>query len=150
MLSFRTAAPRALPPRLTFDGLYVTIVPIDDGRFQTPVYIEVRPRDLIFRLHDRIHDELRAARFVGEFFRSNLPILPLPETPTISVLEEENLTDLYVRSSRRATDLPRTMFSTFFNQVGLEPGRDSPQGVHILVWLPPADREFLSFFVLVQ
>jgi hypothetical protein len=125
---------------LIYDELYVTIVPIDDGHFQTPFYVGVRRQDLIFSIHDKIRDELRAARFVGEFFRSNLPTLPLPEAPTISVLEEENLTDLYTRTSRQATDLPRTMFIEFFNRF-VEP--DSFHGVHFLVWLPPADREFL-------
>jgi hypothetical protein len=78
---------------------------------------------------------------VGEFFRSNLEILPLPTTPTMIELREQNLAELRIKAHRQPEDFPAITFAKFFNRFYVE-GQQDPC-VHFLVWLPPKYREFL-------
>jgi hypothetical protein len=83
-------------------------------------------------MHDRIHDELRAARVVGRFFRSSLDIPPLPEVLTIRGLEWENLADLH-KAYRAVKDLPSDEVAIFFNQFDVAGQQNMQQCVHFLV-----------------
>jgi hypothetical protein len=64
-----------------------------------------------------------------------LEVLPLSQTPTLVDLQQGNIADLY-DLALRSKDLPTIAASEFFTQ-------QISGGVHFLVWLPPAEREFL-------
>jgi hypothetical protein len=92
-------------------------------------------------VHNRTRYELKTEWLVGESFRSDLEILPLPTTPTTIELREHNLADLCANAYRKPEDFPTITFDKYFNRFGVK-GQQNPC-VHFLVWLPPKDRESL-------
>jgi hypothetical protein len=125
----------------------VTVVPIDGDSPHGHFVLTVNPQTLIVAMHDHIRDELRRNRYVGEFFRSNLEILPLPLTPTMDELEG-CLSTLRPMATKQPEKLPASPVDTFFEQLHVEGALEGKQdlrqlGVHFLVWLPPLHCKFL-------
>jgi hypothetical protein len=114
---------------------HATIVAVDDGDFRTPFSIEAPPSARIVEFQDFIRSGLRVNGFISRSLNSGLEILPLPQTPTLSELKQRKMADLH-DMAHLPKDLPKNKASEFFTQ------QDSG-GVHFLVWLPPAEREFL-------
>ena len=92
-------------------------------------------------MHNWIRDELKSVRLIGESFKSDLEILPLPTTPTKIELREHNLAELRA-DVQKSEDFPPISFDKFFNRVYYVEGQQD-LCVHFLVWLPPQHRESL-------
>jgi hypothetical protein len=119
----------------------IVVVPIEGEELHDPLFLQVPSWDPIVTLHHRIRDMLRLACLIGEFFQSDLAILPLPTTPTMTELRKQNLADLRAKAYQDPANLPYSTFAEFFNRFYVQ-GQQDPC-VHCLVWLPPKDREFL-------
>ena len=122
--------------------LYLTIVPIDGGQFQQPFRIHTDVWRRVVGMHSRIIKEFQEARLIGEFFTSELEILPLPEAPTIKEVKRESMASLYAKAHQEANSLPSDEVGRYFNRFNQVHGA-SEEFVHFLVWLPPYDCEFV-------
>lgn len=115
--------------------LLVVSIDVDlEDPFNAPFEIVVRPTTLIRVLHKTIAEELRLTN-LGENYQSSLEILPLKMVPTLQYLKSQDLAELR-KDARRPDGLPEFPVAEFF----------APKvsgGIHLLVWLPPKDGEFL-------
>jgi hypothetical protein len=72
---------------------------------------------------------------IGEFYRSDLEILPGQETPTLDRLKGNNLANLRKRALP-PEELPNKCVNEWFHPQELN-------GIYFIVWLPATDCEFL-------
>jgi len=120
------------PPLVSQTGkVHLTVVPIDGETFKPRLLLDVDPSTLIEAIPGLIRNRLRNV-LIGEYYRSNLDVLPLKMMPTLDQLKGEDLAKL--RNQVRQHDALQDDVAEFF-------GSQISDGIHCLVWLPPKDRE---------
>ncbi|KAF5387796.1 hypothetical protein D9615_000180 [Tricholomella constricta] len=118
----------------------IVVVPIEGGELQGHLPIRVHSYEFISRMHHDIRLGLQSYGRIGEFFRSNLDILPLQTMPTLMELQKQNLVDLCVGAYNDPDDLPTSTFAKYFDRFYTRGQKDLR--VHCLVWLPTKDKRF--------
>src|ERR1700722_11900056 len=121
---------------------HIVILPIDDDLYLDPMVLDVSRWDTVAMMYYRIRNQLRNSLLIGEFFRWDLEIRPLKDTPTRQEVERQDLARLRSIAFQQPRDLPNTLVTTFSKKLYNQ--RDPPENIiHFLVWLPPEDGEFL-------
>lgn len=114
----------------------MTIAAVDDGQIREPFKVDVPSTAKVCEVQDFIYNGLQRNALVGRNFETALDILPLPEVPSITDLQQKDLAELR-RQAQTPSYLPNEEVSNFFglqNSVGVR--------VHFLVWLPKSNSEF--------
>lgn len=115
----------------------LNVVPIDgDKGIERSLYIDIHPTTPMSSLSQAVCRKLGDKFIIGDFFRSDLEILPLENTPTRNQLQQENLAGLQTQVQHRH-ELQVGRVAKFFNH--------RPEGedeIHLLVWLPSEKGKF--------
>jgi hypothetical protein len=106
----------------------VNFAVVDGGEFELHK-VAVDPGTHVRYMRNRICNALKLDAILGEDFKSDLDILPLPTMPTLSELQGEDLAELHSKSCQ---DLPHEGLATYFNLVA-DPLQER---IHFIVWLP--------------
>jgi hypothetical protein len=118
--------------------LFIAAVPVDGGKFQGPLFVEVLPIDTIIEIHDRIRHKFQKVRLLGNHFVSDLEIRPIPESPTFRMLNEQTPDSLLEGACWAANDLPSESVGSYFHSL-CNPTEPNPH-INFVVWLPPEPR----------
>jgi hypothetical protein len=135
LLLHHAPASHAPSASVVSETLRLTIVPIDGKSFASPFHVNAHPSTKIVVMHNLICNELQKIH-IREFCQSTLDILPLQAVLTLDQLKGENLKDLCKRALP-PDKIPNNCVNEWFcSQV--------MNGIHFVIWLSAADREFLS------
>jgi phage shock protein PspC (stress-responsive transcriptional regulator) len=110
------------------DDVTLKIAVVDGGNFELhKIKVDLSIR--VPSMAKRIRKSLQLEGTLGDEFKSDLDILPLPTMPTLSELQGEDLAELHSKSCQ---DLPHEGLATYFNLVA-DPLQER---IQFIVWLP--------------
>ena len=122
-------------------SITIMIPPGEEEMTYHAIRTDIRASAGMVELREHTRNVLRAELFIGANFHSPLDILPLQAMPTLDDLKKQDLSALRAIAQQQK-NLTRDMVSDFFSEQGSDK-------IHVLVWLPPADREYCGQIHLI-